>query len=240
MLKFNVISAILLIISSTVTTAQIDQNLLANGDFSNGQDHWLTWISTEASAYGSVQNGEFVMSIDDGGSESYHVQLMQTDLLIEQGKTYTVSFDAYADGSRTMSMFIQKNSDPWNVYYVLSDITLTSNKQHFSTSFKMDQATDPDSRIVFNMGLSDVDVYIDNVCLSIAPVPPVPFKRGLNLTKWFQYFTYISEMNFKQYTRQDLENIQSLGCDHIRLPTELFDMTGPAPDYELIHYSICF
>jgi len=232
MLKFNVISAILLIISSTVTTAQIDQNLLANGDFSNGQDHWLTWISTEASAYGSVQNGEFVMSIDDGGSESYHVQLIQTDLLIEHGKTYTVSFDAYADGSRTMSMFIQKNSDPWNVYYVLSDITLTTNKQHFSTSFKMDQATDPDSRIVFNMGLSDVDVYIDNVCLSIAPVPPIPFERGLNLTKWFQYFTYISEMNFKQYTRQDLENIQSLGCDHIRLPMELFDMTGPAPNYE--------
>jgi endoglucanase len=233
MLKFNIISAILLIISSTVTTAQTDQNLIANGDFSDGQDHWLTWISNEATAYGSVQNGEFVMAIDGGGSENYHVQLMQTDLLIEQGKTYTVSFDAYADGSRTISMFIQQNSDPWYVYYVLPDITLTTNKQHFSTSFKIDQANDPGSRIVFNMGLSDVDVNIDNVCLSIAPVPPVPFKRGLNLSGWFQNITSISELNFKQYTRQDLVNIQSLGCDHIRLPMELFDMTGPAPDYKL-------
>ena len=205
---------------------------LVNGDFSNGMDYWLTWISNGASAYGSVQNGEFVMSIDNGGSESYHVQLMQTDLLIEHDTNYTVSFDAYADGSRTMSMSVQKNGDPWNIYHTLSSISLTTSKQHFSSSFKMDQATDSESRILFDMGLSDVDVYIDNVSLRIEPVPPIPFQRGLNLTKWFQYFTSISEMKFKQYTRRDLENIQSLGCDHIRLPMELFDMTGPAPDYE--------
>jgi hypothetical protein len=38
-----------------------------------------------------------------------------------------------------------------------------------------------------------------------------PFSRGVNLTNWFQVGNP-GEIQFSKYTRQDFENIASLGC----------------------------
>ncbi|MEZ4991265.1 MAG: cellulase family glycosylhydrolase [Saprospiraceae bacterium] len=60
----------------------------------------------------------------------------------------------------------------------------------------------------------------------------VPFSRGVNLTGWFQAGS-ARQVQFSRYTRQDFENIKSLGCDVVRLPINLHYMTGGAPDYQL-------
>lgn len=79
--------------------------------------------------------------------------------------------------------------------------------------------------------LTYIFILISN--LALAQVHQAPFQRGMNLANWFENFSSISQIHFKLYTKKDFENIKSLGCDHIRLPLELFDMTGPAPDYAL-------
>jgi len=58
----------------------------------------------------------------------------------------------------------------------------------------------------------------------------VPFSRGVNLTGWFQT-SNIRQVQFTKFTKQDFLNIQSLGCDVIRLPIRLHQMTNGAPDY---------
>jgi endoglucanase len=58
----------------------------------------------------------------------------------------------------------------------------------------------------------------------------VPFTRGINLTNWFQV-SGANEIQFTLYTKQDFEQIRSLGCDVIRLPINLHSMTSGAPDY---------
>lgn len=60
----------------------------------------------------------------------------------------------------------------------------------------------------------------------------VRFERGVNLTNWFQT-SGAKQIQFTKYTKQDFENIKSLGCDIIRLPINLFYMTGGEPDYVL-------
>ena len=60
----------------------------------------------------------------------------------------------------------------------------------------------------------------------------VPFHRGINLTGWFQA-SNARQIQFTRYTRQDFENIKSLGCDAIRLPINLHAMTKGAPNYTL-------
>jgi endoglucanase len=59
-----------------------------------------------------------------------------------------------------------------------------------------------------------------------------PFNRGVNLTGWFQT-SAPQKIQFKKYTKKDFENIKSLGCDVIRLPINLFYMTGGKPDYTI-------
>ena len=62
------------------------------------------------------------------------------------------------------------------------------------------------------------------------PAQEVPFNRGLNLTNWFQVGS-AQQIQFTRYTREDFEQIKSLGCDVVRLPINLHFMTNGAPNY---------
>lgn len=59
-----------------------------------------------------------------------------------------------------------------------------------------------------------------------------PFTKGVNLSGWFQTESP-GQIHFAKYTKQDFENIKSLGADVIRLPINLHSMTSGAPNYEL-------
>ena len=56
------------------------------------------------------------------------------------------------------------------------------------------------------------------------------FTRGVNLTNWFQGSS-VNDIQFSKYSKKDLQNIKSLGCDVIRLPINLHYMTSGIPDY---------
>jgi len=66
--------------------------------------------------------------------------------------------------------------------------------------------------------------------LVMIAAPQAPFQRGVNLTQWFQKSS-AQQIQFTQYTRHSLEQIRSLGCDHIRLPIDMHAMSGSSPDY---------
>jgi len=59
-----------------------------------------------------------------------------------------------------------------------------------------------------------------------------PFSRGVNLTGWFQADNP-GQIQLTKYSRQDLINIKSLGCDVIRLPVNLHSMTLGDPSNTL-------
>jgi endoglucanase len=62
--------------------------------------------------------------------------------------------------------------------------------------------------------------------------PEVLFHCGVNLTNWLQAGS-ARQIQFTKYTKQDLANIKSLGCDVIRLPINLHFMTNGAPNYTI-------
>jgi endoglucanase len=77
-------------------------------------------------------------------------------------------------------------------------------------------------RIIF------IFLFIVSVVWSAEP----PFSRGVNLTNWFQKSS-AQQIQFTKFTRQDFINIQSLGCDVIRLPVNLHFMTTGEPEYTI-------
>jgi len=64
------------------------------------------------------------------------------------------------------------------------------------------------------------------------PAQGVPFQKGVNLTQWFQAPS-ARQIQFTRFTREDFEQIKSLGCDVIRLPINLHFMTDGPPNYQI-------
>jgi len=75
-------------------------------------------------------------------------------------------------------------------------------------------------------------ILIFLLMVNVACSAEIPFKRGVNLTGWLQASS-ARNIQFTKFTKQDLINIKSLGCDVIRLPINLHFMTNGAPDYKI-------
>ena len=67
-------------------------------------------------------------------------------------------------------------------------------------------------------------------CVDSIVAQTPPFTQGVNLSTWFQAES-AQAIPFTKFTKKDFENIQSLGCDVIRIPINLHAMTNGAPDY---------
>ncbi|WP_226647546.1 carbohydrate binding domain-containing protein [Mesobacillus subterraneus] len=155
-----------------VSTPGID-----NGTFSDGTTGWNAWWGDQWSGYGegitTAENEELKVAISQVGGASFSPQVYQKGLLFENGNSYTVSFDARADLPRKMNLNVGKEltSEPWFIPYLPTEtIDLTTDMQHFSFTFAMNEATFADGKIVFELGNilngnAATNVYLDNVSI---------------------------------------------------------------------------
>ena len=226
-----------LIVVCAFLSVNISAQIVSNGGFTSGTAGWYFHAQGGASATGTVSGGVFHANISKGGTEAWHVQLLQGNVLIQKDSTYLVKFEAYADAERSIQAGVGMNQDPWSGYGG-TEVLLDTVIQEYEFTFKMNSTTNSNSRVVFDLGGSSTNVHIDNVSVSFAPpveykgMKPTPFTKGVNLTNWFQADSPY-QIDFTKYTKEDFENIKSLGADVIRLPINLHSMVGPAPDYAL-------
>ena len=148
-----------------------ESNQITNADFSNGDTGWNFNSFSPAQATGEVKDGEFAISISNGGAYLWDIHLGQTNLSVENGKEYTVSFDAYAAEPRDISALVGKNSDPWSVYSGNQIISLTTERETYTYTFVMNDPTDTQARLGFDLGTSSIDLYFDNITLSKGEIP---------------------------------------------------------------------
>jgi beta-glucanase (GH16 family) len=146
-------------------------NQINNADFSSGDLLWIFNTYYPAVAQGSVVEGEFTVSITNGGTYPWDIHIGQAGLTVENGKEYNVSFDAYASAPRDISSIVGKNSDPWTIYNNNEIILLSPYRKTYEFSFIMEEATDTQARLGFDIGVSSEDVFIDNVFLSHGSLP---------------------------------------------------------------------
>ena len=146
-------------------------NQVKNADFSAGDSTWIFNTFYPAVAQGSVKDGEYTVLITNGGVYPWDIHIGQAGFTIEKGKEYTVSFDAYADAPREISPLVGKNSDPWTVYSNNGNVLLSTNRKTYSFSFIMEETTDDQARLGFDVGVSSEDVFIDNVLLTKGTSP---------------------------------------------------------------------
>ncbi len=139
-------------------------NLIVNGDFANGAANWNSYIDASATASFTFTGGAANLTITKGGTQGWHIQLLQNNIAVENGKTYDLIFQASAAATRTVDVGISQNSGNYTAYG--SQIfTIGTTPQTYSFSFKMTAATDNQARFCANLGNSNYGVRFDDIIL---------------------------------------------------------------------------
>ncbi|PCK05156.1 MAG: hypothetical protein COA42_18560 [Alteromonadaceae bacterium] len=156
------------------------ENLIVNGNFDNNTA-WQTFVDDSARAvvsYGpSSKIFHGLVSVFDGSSEPWDVQLSQNGLTLEQGKTYSVSFDTWGSlVSGTYEVVVQEDGNDYTSYSATQTVHIApfqeNPSQHVEFEFTMHEPTDTNARLTFNVGgMGDLggfhsfSVGIDNVVI---------------------------------------------------------------------------
>jgi hypothetical protein len=141
------------------------ENLIVNGDFSDGRDFWAFFDEGDASSMGKITDSSFRFEIDTAGSQNSDIQLRQQDIPLVKDDAYVLEFKAWADSPRLIEIKIIRNIGPWTNYSKTSQVYLTEQPKQFSFPFTMENASDPKSRLVIYGGNSDIDFEIMDISL---------------------------------------------------------------------------
>lgn len=150
--------------------ADTNGNYITNGEFSVAEDlsddvDWKFLTAEGGKGSAKIENKEIVISTTEAGKQDYSIQLVQPNLPIRKGGTYMVSFDAYADAARTMKVDVSAPDRSFARYLADKDVDLTTQKQTYTYTFKMEKADDANGRLEFNLGktASTAAVHITNI-----------------------------------------------------------------------------
>ena len=157
------------------------QNMIQNGDFSNGTDSWIWLLSFGGNANWTIEDGVSHVEVITPTNFIQAVQLKQVDKPLIQGKKYVLEFDAWATDLRQFEAKIVKDASPFTNYSGFSPCNLTTTPQHFKYSFIMQDPSDSKCRVVLNSGKFTPDVYFDNVSLFMAADSDINLDAKVNL-----------------------------------------------------------
>ena len=148
-------------------------NLVQNGDFSQGKKFWMIFLS-HAKADQLFNNGEMEIKIKKPGSAEWSVQPFYDGLSLYKGGVYKYSFDVRSTIERYLEWRIQYNGGDYHAYATNWE-KIGPETRHVEYTFTMDQESDFSPRIVFNVGKGDKEpedmgshsVFFDNVRLEL-------------------------------------------------------------------------
>ena len=129
-------------------------------------NYWILYVHPDAEAEGYSIDNEFRSFITDGGNEMWHVQLMQEDILLKNGKKYELRFEARSvEAPRMIYALLEENGNDYTVYSGDKEVNITQTMEKYSIEFTMNYPTDDYASLCFDLGINPIDVIIDNVAL---------------------------------------------------------------------------
>lgn len=142
-------------------------DLIKNGDFTEGSTNWIATISSPGEATYSFANNKVEFNITNLGNQDWNVQLKQSGLKFEQGKTYQVKMKVTSSVTRTIKLAYMSTSYNW---YGGADVQLIAGEtKEIDLTFTMNQPTDMAADFVCSMGYIS-DVAVDPGIISIENV----------------------------------------------------------------------
>lgn len=154
-------------------------------------------------AYATFDNG--VVSIVNGGSDYWHVQLTRHNIELQTGKTYEVKFFLQGvSARRTIEVRIGRNGFPYDAFAEFGEITATPNGRTITETFTMQSGNVNNARFEFNLGKTAGIIYIADIslkCLDCDISNPNINDNGSPLsTNDFGYVVIADTVDFRDYS----------------------------------------
>ena len=132
-------------------------------NFTTTTDGWVLQKNSSTATLTRTDNA-LKVTIDNGGTQGWHVQLVKNGMKLTAGKQYRFSVKAKAETARSTTAYIGMNVSPWSAYSGYNGISLADTFKVYTFLFTM-SATDNNARIVFDLGNSTSDVTLTDVKL---------------------------------------------------------------------------
>jgi hypothetical protein len=143
--------------------------LITNGRFINKLQGWTTTFSGAQGQADVSADGIYELSITEPGSSLKTIELSQGSLPMLGGKEYTLSFNAFANGNRSVELKLIAEGDSTPFF----DSTLTLPTVTRELSYRITSSKDALVKLAIEMGGSRAGVFIDNISFYTGPKPAV-------------------------------------------------------------------
>ncbi len=144
----------------------LGRNILANSELSAGTDHWAVEAPKPAVAVMEIADGPtpgtkaLHARLIQPGKEVWHFQVHQTGLDMEEGKQYTIRFEARADHDREIDVYTGMDIAPWGRVGLSRRVRLSSAWRKYEFTFYANGTVKQHTRISFNLQSVVGDVWI--------------------------------------------------------------------------------
>lgn len=119
------------------------------------EDNWVFLTTQGGEAEASIADNQLSINTTAAGEVDYSVQLVQANLPMEQNYQYQVSFTAWSDQERLVKVNVTGPDNGYIRYFEDQEFELTSEPQTFEFEFAMNEASDENGRLEFNLGAYD-------------------------------------------------------------------------------------
>ena len=151
---------------------EVGVNLIPGADLTSLNSAWGIYRESGGSGSFDVSSGRLTVRISDPGKAGHAVQLYCDGFKLLEGGEYVFSADISSDVDRTFEWRVQQNGGDYHPYNSLKDVHIGPDEVTVTSSFTMDEASDPAPRMCFNLGdekkeqgLGAHNVYIRNISL---------------------------------------------------------------------------
>jgi endoglucanase len=155
-------------------------NLLGQSSFDDGvMLPWMSSLGGGAEGEASVKDGALCLHIEKPGVERWDAQLRHRDMIVQKGRSYTLSFKAWASRPTKMTGKVGMSGPPYLDYWS-RPINLTTEPQQFNYEFHMAREDDPTVELAFHaggrmvQGDGPIDLCFDDLILSDPEFTPPP------------------------------------------------------------------
>ena len=152
--------------------SEATSELLLSSSFEEGDDAWRLQTWEGAEARGDTAEGEYCVTIDNTGTETWQIGLQTHELPLQAGRDYTLTWSGRSERPVIINSRFLAGAEPWSTYKNW-ETTLGSLENSFSHTFTA-EADDPSAILEFQMGADysagelPVRLCFDDVALEVS------------------------------------------------------------------------